>query len=567
MGRGMLKFSLSNNCSGERYEYNRDIISDLLNRKLVTLDSNVTFYYEGCKRYNANLGACIFVIADHQMILHYDSINNLLENLIEFISVNEDQPWQIRDRKTTGLIYNYKEEIFGEVLVDYYIRVKCRFGFDFRKDLFDKILQSNYSVFVGENNVGKSFILKLFSILLFKRAVLLLPNRFFSNCYFKSDNTNDTDYDYANYDSRINGLPNIDNSMLNMQSLFARLLEKENLSKFKQVIGHFGFLEIEILNTESGFILSIDGIKLIDCSTGVKFLVQTVLVLLFLDSEYVLIDEPEMSFYPRLQTKIAELFKSEISMKEYFGDKAKRLIIATHSNVFLDRSNLENNYQLYRIDSNEVNFKQVTSISEFNYINFELLGYDMGNFNLPNLLIFVEGPSDQIFWRKIVELKWPNKKILVVNCLNDDGTSKLVSHFEQFVGQFDNTNTYLGKIIVLLDNANTAKFTKRISDFLNAYDNFYEFEKNGIEYYYLSSIISELFDVDSDKYLLIVNSVNDGIKDQKKKSFEFNDGKKYGKPKLAELVSEKITIENIEQHDKEVIEIVSKIESLLTNKN
>lgn len=66
----------------------------------------------------------------------------------------------------------------------------------------------------------------------------------------------------------------------------------------------------------------------------------------------VLIDEPETYLHPELQKKLRELF--------YEASKEKQIILATHSNVFINKKNYTSNYFVHR-DNNQCSIVQASS--------------------------------------------------------------------------------------------------------------------------------------------------------------------------------------------------------------
>jgi predicted ATP-dependent endonuclease of OLD family len=91
-------------------------------------------------------------------------------------------------------------------------------------------------------------------------------------------------------------------------------------------------------------------------STGSRLVMFTLALMANDVFETLLIDEPELGLTPSLQQKLSDLIFNVDKRNEIFPH-LKNVYIATHSHLFLDRTDIENNFTVNK-SSDEINFRK-----------------------------------------------------------------------------------------------------------------------------------------------------------------------------------------------------------------
>lgn len=131
--------------------------------------------------------------------------------------------------------------------------------------------------------------------------------------------------------------------------------------------------------------------------------VLAVLVALFDPShQAVLIDEPEIGIEPQVQRRLAALMRKVAKGED--GLPMKRVFIATHSHLFLDRDEVASNYIVTKGPDGFAAVRQAASQDDLHALVYHLLGNSPADLFFPDNILVVEGPSDQAFWRSVLSL-------------------------------------------------------------------------------------------------------------------------------------------------------------------
>lgn len=128
--------------------------------------------------------------------------------------------------------------------------------------------------------------------------------------------------------------------------------------------------------------------------TGPRSLFAMLVEIYYGNKEIVLIDEPELSFHPELQKKLFAILK-QISHE-------KQIFVATHSHLFIDRENIDNNFVLEAIND-ITRIRRISNEKELKELVYEQLGNSPADLFFPNNFIIVEGPSDKDFVKGLME--------------------------------------------------------------------------------------------------------------------------------------------------------------------
>ena len=207
------------------------------------------------------------------------------------------------------------------------------------------------------------------------------------------------------------------------------------------------------------------------------------------DYETVLIDEPEIGLNPKLQNALAStLFDSGERAKLFPPDKT--FVICTHSHVFLDRANIQNNFWLDR-QGKHVTVRQIRSMSEWHALQLKLLGNDLRSLFLPEAIVLVEGPSEQLFLEACFGIEFPDRRIAVLDCKTETEIPKRLDDLKATFGGIEKS-PYTGRVFCVFDSqhqTHIGKLTTRgvLPKHVAIWDN------NGIEFVYPDRTLSEIY--------------------------------------------------------------------------
>lgn len=156
-----------------------------------------------------------------------------------------------------------------------------------------------------------------------------------------------------------------------------------------------------------------NGFELSEISAGSKEILTliTQIVLAGDDTDFLLIEEPELHLHPGAEQQIYDL------IDEMLLDKGPQVIISTHSNVFVRQKRVENVVIVERDGSTTL--REVDSRK----VGMELkgLGYEYSGMLESDAVVFVEGRSDKTIFRclgKKYEFDFDENKVAVVDLEN-----------------------------------------------------------------------------------------------------------------------------------------------------
>lgn len=168
---------------------------------------------------------------------------------------------------------------------------------------------------------------------------------------------------------------------------------------------YFGELQIEKLHPDNEYSppkITIDGRLATQQGSGSRAVLALLVPLLGPRANVILIDEPEIGIEPQVQRRLAELIRAVAAGEG--GAQPKQVYLATHSHLFLDRTEIANNYVVSKSSDGWAQLQQVASVEGLQNLVFTLLGNTPGDLFFPDNILVVEGPSDEIFWRRLLEL-------------------------------------------------------------------------------------------------------------------------------------------------------------------
>lgn len=359
------------------------------------------------------------------------------------------------------------------------------------------------TVLSGPNNSGKTLILKLLRRELGPSADLLACNRFYH--LHQLEPATDDDRNYARrHESFLTQMyqqpQNTETSDFPLPQVLSNMKDAQRgvlLELCSQMLGaEFRLRRADEKNELSRYRVEVDDQNLSVASTGTRLLLMMVAACLDPNHAILLIDEPELGLSPRLQSTLAvHLFDSDLRRR--FFPHVRQVFIATHSHLFLDRHTLGNNFIVLKT-GNEVSIREVDSMSVYHALQFNMLGNSLESLFLPSAIIIVEGPSDEDYMTRLLQLRFPKRSISVVD---SGGEGRTPDHVRRIGASLGNLmmSPYRDRIFVLLD----AKHSAKAHDFTKygiPPQNLIILQRNGIEYYYPASILSDVFSCGTDPY-------------------------------------------------------------------
>ncbi|MEO1522066.1 MAG: ATP-binding protein, partial [Cyanobacteria bacterium J06633_2] len=354
-----------------------------------------------------------------------------------------------------------------------------------------------YAVFVGRNNCGKSFLLKWATKQIGQNAFYVGPQRhqnFNTLNYFTPDPRRKANK-WRNFSQQAdNATQNVDLSTLVLQESIS-LLPDAKRESLAEIIAIVLGSKMELLHTVPGNSMSnqyvsVDGHNISYTSSG--FMLITALATVLLDGSYdtFLVDEPELGISPEAQGVLAD-FLYDRNHRQRFFPHLKTLVLATHSSIFLDRRCLRNNFMVTK-SGDEISVQQTGNITDFNNINFLLLGNRLESLYLPECIILVEGKCDHAYLSRLLELKFPNIQFSVINATSDSRMKEIVSLAGSLFTDLQKS-PYRTRIIPILDSVHGRDIVPMFTKIGIPESNIVIWNANGIEYYYPDSILNEIY--------------------------------------------------------------------------
>ncbi len=393
--------------------------------------------------------------------------------------------------------------------------------------------ETSSTVFCGPNNCGKTFLLKQFYMEAGPGSYLLGANRFSHVGMINTRMIDQAEYKqhYENFQNAFYTTEdNKEDNARNLEQILTGLEDTQIEKLFaacKDLLGNsLSIRQVNPSNRFSPFYIDMDGERLAVGSSGTRLLL-TLLGTLF-DPQFttVLIDEPELGLSPRVQVALARLLFDANERKTRLGH-LQSVFLATHSHLLLDRSVLSNNFVVQK-RGNNVSVIQVSSTSEFNRLQFNLLGNELEALFLPSAIVLVEGESDATFLGQVFQMLVPERRVALVRGGGDGDAQRKLNVLIDAFGDMS-INPFASRTFVLLDKKNSVR-VDRIVKMGVMRQNICILNYNGIEHYYPKTLIASVFRCGHSEVSQI-NLETDPI--------EFN-GIRYSKKELAEIVASRL---------------------------
>jgi predicted ATPase len=365
-----------------------------------------------------------------------------------------------------------------------------------------QIRQSEYSVLIGRNNCGKSYLLKTLTQQWGQEASYLGPARYqnFNLLGYFTPNRNRKVEKWQQFIQQWNQQQqNIDNSPVNLQQAISELSDDQR-DTLRQIVKLLLNVDLEIRdtvpnNSMSQKYISCGGHNISYTSSGFRLI--TTLITSLLDSSYdtFLIDEPELGISPEAQGMLADFLLDANHRTKYFPH-IRTLVFATHSTIFLDRQRLTNNYSVEK-RQDEIVVQQINSQADFNRIHFFLLGNRFETLYLPSAILLVEGKCDHQFIERVVTLRYPTSQLSIIAANSDSRIKEILSVAKGLLSGIQRS-PYRDRIFVVLDSVHSAGLPNDLEKMGIPKENIVIWPKNGIEYYYPPSILDRIFGTGAD---------------------------------------------------------------------
>lgn len=363
--------------------------------------------------------------------------------------------------------------------------------------IITQIRESEYSVLVGRNNCGKSFLLKTLTQQWGQTASYLGPARYqnFNLLGYYTPNRNRLNQRWHQFLSQWNQQQqNIDDSPVNLQQAVAELADSQR-ERLIEIVELLLGTRMEIKETVPGNSMSQ---KYISCNghnisyTSSGFRLITTLLTSLLDTDYdtFLIDEPELGISPEAQGVLAD-FLFDRSHREKYFPHIRTIVFATHSTVFLDRRNIGNNYIVSKQDD-EIELNRVTTFGELNKVHFFLLGNRFETLYLPSAILLVEGKCDHQFIERATSIRFPNSQLSVI-AANSDSRIKEVLAIAGGLFTDIQRSPYRDRIFVVLDSIHSASLPEQLKKMGVPHENIIMWPMNGIEHFYPPELVDKIY--------------------------------------------------------------------------
>jgi predicted ATP-dependent endonuclease of OLD family len=363
--------------------------------------------------------------------------------------------------------------------------------------VLQRIRESEYSVLVGRNNCGKSFLLKTLTQQWGQSAAYLGPARYqnFNLLGYYTPNRNRKHDKWRQFiDQWQRQQQNIDNSPINLQQAIAELSDDER-GKLAEIVRTLLGTDLEIRhtvddNSMSQKYISCGGHNISFTSSGFRLITTLVTSLLDTSNDTYLIDEPELGISPEAQGVLADFLFDRAHRANYFPH-IRTLVLATHSTTFLDRLHITNNYTVEK-SGDSISIRAVETQADFNRIHFFLLGNRFETLYLPSLIILVEGKTDHAFITRVLSMKYPNHQFSVIHANSDNRIKEVLNTAKTLLTDIQRS-PYRERIVAVVDSVHGAGFKETLVAMGLPPENIVVWSENGIEYLYPEGILSTIF--------------------------------------------------------------------------
>lgn len=354
---------------------------------------------------------------------------------------------------------------------------------------------SPLTVLAGPNNSGKSLTLRWLKSTLGRTSYFVGTNRFYHVYHFSTGirEPNELDQFESNFQSHFNDdKHNHEQNVFDLSRIIIGLSDEKRAALFKlcgTLIGNtFSMKKVDDLNDLSPRYIDMDGQNLSVGSTGTRLL-MTILGLCMDDRfKAILIDEPELGLSPRVQAALSTFFQDQEERKKYFPH-LERVFLATHSHLFLARSDITSNYVVMK-EEKRISLNRVQDISGFHRLQFNLLGNAFESMFFPSAILVVEGKTDFAYIDRLIQQRFPGRRVTVIPSHGD--VKKKVCGLREAFGDFDKS-PFRSRIFVVLDKTHQPGLVAELVRLGVLENHVVVWPQNGIEFYYPDGVLANIF--------------------------------------------------------------------------
>lgn len=354
---------------------------------------------------------------------------------------------------------------------------------------------THLTVLSGGNNSGKSLVLKWLKSTMGKTSYMIGTNRFYHVYHFTSGlrAANELDQFENQFQSNFSSEEyNYEQNYFDLNKIIIGLSDSQREQLFTlcgSLIGcQFALKRVQPDNELSVRYIDVDGQNLSVASTGTRLLMTILGICMDDRFKTLLIDEPELGLSPKVQRALASFLQDNEERQKHFPH-LKQVILATHSQLFLNARDLSANYVVSK-DEKLIRLTRVGNISDFHRLQFNLLGNSLEGLFLPSAVLYVEGETDQQYLERLIASHLPERNVVVVRTGGDP--KKKLAAFRESLGGLQR-NPLKSRLFVVLDST----YSRGLPDELAAMGiepgNVVVWARNGIEYLYPSSIVAAVY--------------------------------------------------------------------------
>lgn len=344
-----------------------------------------------------------------------------------------------------------------------------------------------YTVLVGKNDTGKSTTLQLIFKTLVKdiqevgagKVCILLPERIFVEASLETRGdtieryNNDLSNAMASQPLAYHNLGHTSEAIFKL--LFSNFNQRAQWEHSDRLLAQLGFTPIAV--GKGGHTPTIDNINLGNHGSGLRTVLSIIAAITDPTIEYLLIDEPEQSLEPGIQKFVREML--------YEASQNKKIIVTTHSHLFLNRKDIHSNYIVTKDNASGTTLTGVQSHVELYDLVYRLLGSSPEDLLFPKNFLVVEGVSDQVILEKVIALMgYGEMDIKVISARSVSAANNYRQAFEACLTPYVlKESHYKDRVVVLVDKPN-AQIKPIVDDFKKELgDRLFELPDESLEEY------------------------------------------------------------------------------------
>ncbi|MBD1217063.1 MAG: ATP-dependent nuclease [Aphanizomenon sp.] len=356
--------------------------------------------------------------------------------------------------------------------------------------------QENFlTVLSGGNNNGKSLVLKWLKFSMGSSAYMIGTNRFYHVYHFNSsvrdpnqiqqyENQFQSNFSQENY--------NYEQNFIDLNQIIVNLGNQKREALFSlcgQLLNTtFSLRKVDEDNDLSVSYIDMGGQNLSVGSTGTRLLMTILGICMDERFKFILIDEPELGLSPKVQQVFSTLLRNTEMRTKYFAHLQK-VVLATHSHIFLDRTDIQNNFIISKLDK-QISLQQVQTLNDFHRLQFNLLGNDLETMFFPSAIVIVEGPTDYTYLDRVLQLRFPTNRITVTQSGGD--VKRKVHALKEVFGDLSKS-PLRNRLFLVVDSVHPRGLSAELQAMGVEADNIVIWDNNGVEYIYPASLLSDVY--------------------------------------------------------------------------